>query len=122
MTRMEDDDFSHEEATVEELQELGVDLSQRHPLEHYLYFPFASQAEGVAHQLRDEGFQVAIESEEEGESWLVLARHEIPISVRSLSEFRSRFETLASMRGGEYDGWNVPLDLPDETGLADYDD
>jgi regulator of RNase E activity RraB len=121
VTPMEDDEFSQEEATVEELQELGVDLSERQRLEHYLYFPFASQAEAVAEELRGQGFEVAIESEEDGDSWLVLARHEIPISVRSLSEFRSRFESLAGVRGGEYDGWNVPLELPDDAGLADDD-
>ena len=121
---MQDDERSHEEATVAELHELGVDLSQRHPLEHYLYFPFASQAQAVADELRAQGFQVAVETEDEGETWLVLARHEIPISVRSLSDLRARFESLALVRGGDYDGWNVPVDRPDDDQDfdEDYDD
>ena len=115
---------SEEQDTVEELREVGADLALPRPLEHLFVFPFASQAHEAANELREDGFQVAVEQEpeEEGEGWLAIARHEIPVSVEALTRLRSRFERFALLRGGEYDGWNVPLFPWEERGVDPDDD
>lgn len=108
-------ELSEEEQTVEDLRDADIDLSQPHKLEHYLSFPFASQANAVGDELRQQGYRVAVDYEAEDELWLVIAGHEVPITVRSLSDLRSHFERTAMSRGGEYVCWNVVV--PDE----DYD-
>lgn len=106
---------SEEEETVETLRDADIDLSQPHKLEHYLSFPFSSQAHAVGEELRQQGFLVAVDYEADDELWLVVAGHEVPITVRSLGDLRSHFERIAVGHGGEYVCWNVVV--PDE----DYD-
>ena len=117
---MTSDAPSPEEETLEELREAEADLSSPHLLEHYVSFPFASQAYGAAEALRSRGFDAEVgQDEEEPEDWLVVARHELVLTLRSLAEVRRHFEELATLRGGEYAGWLVRLD---EEGDWEYDE
>ena len=103
--------LSPEEETLEELRDAEADLSTAHPLEHYLYFPFAQQAYGAAEELRSRGFDVEVgQEEDEPDQWLVVARHRVVVTLRALADVRAHFEQLATLRGGEYDGWVVRLD------------
>jgi regulator of ribonuclease activity B len=108
-------ELTEEEQTIEDLRDADIDLAQPHKLEHYLSFPFAAQANAVGEELRQQGYLVVVDYEEDDELWVVVAGHEVPISVRSLSDLRSHFERIAFARGGEYVCWNVVV--PDE----DYD-
>lgn len=108
-------ELTEEEQTIEDLRDADIDLSQPHKLEHYLSFPFATQANAVGDELRQQGYLVVVDYDEDDELWVVVAGHEVTISVRSLRDLRSRFEQIAFARGGEYVCWNVVV--PDE----DYD-
>ena len=110
-----------EEETLAELREAEVDLSSPHVLEHLVSFPFRSQAEGAAAELRSRGFETEIEADDETGQWDVVARHRLVCTVRSLREARTTFEQFALLLGGEYDGWLVRLDEEYEADDSDLD-
>ena len=117
---MTGEERSPEEETLEELREAEADLSSPHLLEHYVSFPFASQAYGAAEELRSRGFEVEVGEDEDGpDEWVVAARHELVLTLRTLAEARRHFEQLARLRGGDYGGWLVRLD---EEGDWEYDE
>ncbi len=106
----EDLDISAEELAVDELREQGADLSERRRVDHYLYFPTRMHADAAAAEVRRLGFEPATDLDEESDDWLVLATHHTVVSVAELSRLRERFEALAAVHGGEYDGWNIAVD------------
>ncbi len=101
---------SEEEDTIAELEQVGADLSRPMRVEHFLLFPFASLAAGAADDLRGQGFEAEFGPDEEQEAgWAVVARHRTLVTVESLSKLRAKMDALAAARGGEYDGWNIPV-------------
>ena len=106
---MEDLEFSEEELAVDELREAGADLSARRRVDHYLYFPTRMLADPAVEELRRLGFGAEVDLDEESHDWLVLATHEIVVSVPELARLRERLEALAAAHGGEYDGWNIAV-------------
>jgi len=80
-------------------------------LRHYLYFPDRRQAEEVASRLEADGYNVEVDRAALGDSWLVLAKSDVPEAEPELDRQRAAFGAVAEESGGEYDGWEVgPLD------------
>ena len=61
------------EEYLEDLRMAGFDLSAPLPVEHYLHFEVASTAQGLAEDLRREGFAVDLEPEDERDGWVAYA-------------------------------------------------
>ncbi len=114
-------DISAEELAVDELREQGADLSERRRVDHYLYFPTRMHADAAAAEVRRLEFEPTIELDDESGDWLVLATHRTVVSVAELARLRARFEALAAVHGGEYDGWNIAVDT-EERPVEDDDD
>jgi hypothetical protein len=76
---------------------------------HYLYLPSSEAAEKIAIELRRRNFRVESRLGGDGMKWLVLARHEIVPTRKSLALVRRAMEKLVSDCGGEYDGWEADV-------------
>jgi hypothetical protein len=104
-----DHDTSSIEEYLRELSWSGVDLTHPLPVEQYLYFPLHALAQGVAEDLRREGFEVEVEQEGERPGWIAYVTRRIEPTVAGIAHVRGRVGTLAVARGGEYEGWNLVL-------------
>jgi hypothetical protein len=101
----------HDATEIEEyLQDLrlaGFDLSAPLPVEHYLHFEVAATAQGLAEDLRREGFVVDLEPDDERSGWIVYATRATMPTTPQLLRARQRVAGAAAAHGGEYEGWNV---------------
>jgi hypothetical protein len=98
---------------VDELRDLGANLSQPREVLHYLYLPTESAAAEASADLRSAGFttQIRPAAGPPGPNpWLVLATTEEVVSVESARSAREMFTALAAAHGGEYDGWEAGAD------------
>src|SRR5688572_7034337 len=95
--------FEHDDRSVaeylEDLRDAGADFSQPVPVEQYLYFPFATLAQGVAEELRREGFSVDIDPDAEREGWIAYVTRRVVPTVGEIVRMRNRVGTLAVARG-----------------------
>lgn len=76
-------------------EEVSVDAN------FYFYFNEQNQAQPLAQQLRDEGFEVTVGPAASGDTWLLLANKDV--SDSELDELEERFE---SELGAKYDGFD----------------
>lgn len=103
------------EEYLEDLRMAGFDLSVPLPVEHYLHFEVAATAQGLAEDLRREGFVVDLEPEDERDGWVAYATRPTLPATPELLRVRERVAGAAAAHGGEYEGWNVVVgeDEPD---------
>jgi hypothetical protein len=103
------------EEYLEDLRMAGFDLSAPLPVEHYVNFAVAATAQGLAEDLRREGFAVDLEPEDEREGWVAYATRPTLPTTPELLRMRDRVAGAATAHGGEYEGWNVLVgeDEPD---------
>ena len=96
-------------AVLDQLRAAGSDLSKPHRLEFYLYVPSEEAASRVASALSREGFQVDVPTAAIGPGWLALASKTLVPSSQALTRIRQLLSKLASVEGGEYDGWEAQV-------------
>jgi regulator of RNase E activity RraB len=96
-------------STIEELARAGSDLSRPHRIEFFLYLPSRPAADGVAEELRREGFLVEVQAEQDSADWLCLATREMLPDLGALRRWRDRLTALAEARQGVYDGWGTEV-------------
>jgi len=78
---------------------------------YYFYFPKKLNAETAGDRLRDRGFKVVVRMGADGENWLALAtKSPAAIKGAQMERLDEEMETLAKDLGGEYDGWEMPID------------
>lgn len=95
---------------VDQLRNLGANLSLPREVLHYLYLPSESAAAAAADALRTAGYttQVRPAAGPPGPNpFLVLATAEQVVSIESAQDARETFTALAETHGGEYDGWEA---------------
>jgi regulator of RNase E activity RraB len=97
-------------STIAELARAGSDLGRPHRIEFFLYLPTRQAAEGVAEDLRREGFTVEIRQAADAHDWLALGTREMLPELASLRSWRHRLTALAESRGGAYDGWGTEVE------------
>lgn len=98
---------------VEQLVKAGSDLSLRHPVDHYLYFPSEAKARAAASRLQSLEFSVEVRPPTPGYSdWLLLASQEVFVRSDSLGKAISDLRGFASRNGGMYDGWEAQVMRP----------
>jgi regulator of RNase E activity RraB len=86
-------------------------LSESHTVRHYLYFSRREEADKVAEVLARAGYrtEARLSQEVDNESWLVLACHEIVLTLQLIASTRDFLEKLAADAGGDYDGWEAEV-------------
>jgi len=97
-------------STLDELAHAGSDLSRPHQIEFFLYLPSRQAAEGVADQLRHDGFEVQVGPSEDPADWLCLATRQMLPELGALRTWRQRLTALAEGRDGVYDGWGTEVE------------
>lgn len=81
-------------------------------MRHFFYFLKKRNAQEAGEELRVHGFSVIVEIHSEEKLWKVLATKDPPPGTsEEMDELREEMEGLAVKFGGEYDGWEAPLDL-----------
>lgn len=78
-------------------------------VQHYLYVPNQDVAARLAEALRSRRFEPEERMGADGESWLVLAKHEVVPTEELMESTRRSLEELVETLGGEYDGWEADV-------------
>ena len=94
-------------ATIDQLRQAGADLSQPLTVDHFLYFPSQRASEEVRDALREAGYWVEQGLGADRKNWVVKAQRSLVVTIDSITKERSRLTSLASSKGGEYDGWGA---------------
>lgn len=92
----------------------GYEGTEEYPeyIDHYFYFPARSGALKMAERLRARGWSVKVLPAAVGAEWLALATQPAT-GDEDMGEIWVEFTALASRLGGNYDGWERPMDEPD---------
>lgn len=98
-----------DQAVLDNLEILGSDTGEDHPVEFFLYFPTEWKAYTTATQLINLQFEVNVSFSEYSGDWLCLAIKEIEPSSDRIHELRNFLENLAQSNDGKYDGWGTPV-------------
>jgi hypothetical protein len=76
-------------------------------IEHFLYFPERSNADGAAKRLQAKGWRVQVTKGADGEKWLVFAIQPSPVEDE-IEKLWWELTRLAKEFDGEYDGYGRP--------------
>lgn len=102
------DDVEHGDgAAVEEIAASGVDLAKPVLLRHVLLVRDPAQAEALAAAVREDGYDVRIDTADGGVTWIILATETALLTAVHVARARARFTSLASRHRGEYEGWEA---------------
>lgn len=97
-----------DQMVIDQLRDLGSDMDQPRDTRHYLYFRKRHVADEVGRGLSERGYKIEVApGATDEETWLVLASHDLVVTIDSISLIRSSLEKLAAEHGGEYDGWEA---------------
>lgn len=95
---------------IDTLEQQGVDLTEKHPLIFYLYFPSEEQARMAARELDSWADSVEVRPAADRAEWLVrfstrglCGRHQVAHDRRVILGFAKTY-------GGDFDGWEVAVD------------
>ena len=115
------DDREADNALIDELVELGIDLDRPRETRFHFVFAASSGADGVAARLTADGYECEVTELKPNivvrlfkkSEWLVTATKLMVVNCYIISELRTDFSTLMSESGGVYDGWEVEV-FPEE--------
>ena len=95
---------------LDHLREAGADLTQPREVLQYLYFPTEAAAHEAAEAVRAYGYDVEVRpsaTDDARNPWLTLATAELVVDEGWVAAMRPQLEAIASLGGGEYDGWEA---------------
>jgi hypothetical protein len=96
---------------LDQLREIGADLSRPRHVVQFLYFPSEAGARDAAETLAASGYDVDVRPPAEGiEQWAAVAETHAVVDEAWVDEMRPRLEAVAHANGGEYDGWEAATD------------
>ncbi len=98
------------ERAKNKINQVQVDESKEKGMRHFLYFTKKKDAEGAAELIRSRGFSVEVSKNASEENWLAKATTAAPTNGEQMDELRDVMEGLAAQFGGDYDGWEAPLE------------
>jgi rhodanese-related sulfurtransferase len=104
------DPVEADDLVLEQLRELGADLTKPRDARFYLYARTEEDARAAADELRAEGYTIVTEPSATpgGEHpWLTLASRDMVVDSDTIAEARRLFGDLAQRYSGEYDGWEA---------------
>ena len=96
-----------DQAVVDNLRRVGVDIEEPREIEFFFYFPTEVAALQAASELAGRGFEVQTTPSHGDEKWLCFATILMMPDVAALMRLREQFKSLADLLGGEYDGWGT---------------
>jgi hypothetical protein len=99
-----------DELVLIQLKKAGSDLSKPHGIEFFLYLPSEASANKAASQIRDHGFQAAVQPPLKTAEWLCFATKTMVPELSELQRIRRDFERLTHELGGNYDGWGTEVE------------
>lgn len=115
------DDREADNALIDELVELGINLDR--PRETRFHFVFANKtaADSVAARLTQDGYECEVTEMKPNivvrlfkkSEWLVTATKVMHVDCYIISELRMEFNGIMAEKGGVYDGWEVEV-FPEE--------
>lgn len=85
----------------------GSDLSKPVLLRHVLLVRDPAQAEALAAALTGDGYDVRIDTQDGGLTWIVRANETALLTPVHVARARARLTSLASRHRGEYEGWEA---------------
>lgn len=94
--------------------ENGYKATEEYPeyIDHYLYFPRRSNAEGAAARLRERSWQTRVGPAAIGAEWLVLATQPAT-GDEDMEDIYFELTAFAAEFEGVYDGWERPMTAGD---------
>ena len=99
-----------DEAVFRVLRRQRANLSKVTEVRFYLYLDSPGGVVLAVAELTHEGYRCNVrEPDEMVERWLCLATRHMPLTDEGMDEARQRFERLARILAGEYDGWEAAL-------------
>lgn len=115
------DDREVDNALIDELVELGIDLDRPRETRFHFVFAVSSGADGVAARLTAAGYECEVTEMKPNivvrlfkkSEWLVTATKVMVIDCYIISELRTEFNAIMAETGGIYDGWYVEV-FPEE--------
>ena len=98
-----------------QLRKAGADLAIPREVVQYLYFPTEDAARTASRSLSALGYSVDVDASADADEdppnpWLALARAEMVVDEKWVTEMRPKMEEIAGASGGEYDGWEAAAD------------
>ena len=76
---------------------------------NYLYLPDQARAQEAAAQLRDAGYAVEVRPAAKCSTRLARENRDLVPNPAKSAEMRAKFEGVAKLLGGEYDGWETAV-------------
>lgn len=98
-----------DKAAAKNIEILGGNPKEDHPVEFFLYFPTEWDACVAASQLMNLQFSTSVQNSDSSDKWLCFATKEIKPTSERLIELGNFLEKLASANNGNYDGWGTPV-------------
>lgn len=118
LARFADDanDPHGDEATLHQLANQGVDLSEPTNFRHYLSFADETDATMAGQALaNDLGYRVRAFAPQAAEQlWTLIAETEREPSLDKVDRMRRVMQTAAVRFNGRYDGWEAAVQRPDQ--------
>ncbi len=95
------------------LSEKGDDPAKAREIAHWVYFREETDAQDFAGWARETGYKViSVErSEEAAPLWLVRMAHQGTLQLKDISGHTLTISRRAREVGGQYDGWESPLNV-----------
>ena len=90
---------------LNQLREMGSDISRPHSFDFYLYVPTKLAAQQAADKVRESEFAAEVLPGASGTNWLCRARITIVPEVAPLDEIGNFFKQIAAGLQGDFDGW-----------------
>lgn len=94
-------------AAISAIAESGVDLSAPLLLRHVLLVNDPAAAEALAAAVREDGYDVRLDTHDGGWTWIVHAAETAVLTPVHAARARARLTSLASRHGAEYEGWQA---------------
>ena len=111
--KQEFDPIKADGLVLDQLREIGTDLTKPRDARFYLYVLTEDDARAAADALLAEGYATEIApsaTPRSGHPWLVLASRDMVVDADTIAEARRLFGGLADRYSGDYDGWEAAAD------------
>lgn len=98
-------------AAIDEMRHAGADPTVPHKTRHFIYVPGVRSAQQLARILKSPGRQVEIDTSARRGYWLVVVGLSMVVTPGALAALRTEFEAASKTVGGDYDRWQLDLDV-----------
>ncbi|MBU1423567.1 MAG: ribonuclease E inhibitor RraB [Bacteroidetes bacterium] len=96
---------------IENITRCGGDLNKHHQVEFFIYVPNEEDAYRAAAIIQKVGFEVEVSQSGSDSDWLCLATMKMKPKLSDITKISMYLAKLAESFGGNYDGWETPIDF-----------